>query len=83
MPLNPNAPWLGGEMGAHFESEMEINDFPQHARWKVRLAWQALTAASLQSALAAAASAALAAQHLQCAGALVSHRAPEALRLTA
>ena len=25
-----------GEMGAHFEAEMEINDFPQHARWKVR-----------------------------------------------
>ena len=21
---------------AHFEAELEINDFPQHARWKVR-----------------------------------------------
>ena len=35
---NPSAPWMGpntGQMGAHFEAEMEINDFPQHARWKV------------------------------------------------
>ena len=35
--VNPGAPWMGpisGEMGAHFESELEINDFPQHARWK-------------------------------------------------
>lgn len=22
--------------GPHFEAELEINDFPQHARWKVR-----------------------------------------------
>mmetsp|Transcript_27558 Transcript_27558/g.38040 ORF Transcript_27558/g.38040 Transcript_27558/m.38040 type:complete len:531 (-) Transcript_27558:118-1710(-) len=25
----------GGEMEQHFESELEINDFPQQARWKV------------------------------------------------
>lgn len=23
------------DMGPHFEAELEINDFPQHARWKV------------------------------------------------
>lgn len=23
----------------HYEAELEINDFPQHARWKVRTGW--------------------------------------------
>jgi hypothetical protein len=23
--------------GQHYEAEIEINDFPQHARWKVQL----------------------------------------------
>lgn len=31
--------WGGeGDKTSHFEAELEINDFPQHARWKVRLA---------------------------------------------
>ncbi len=33
-PPVPGAP--GGVAERHFESELEINDFPQHARWKVR-----------------------------------------------
>jgi hypothetical protein len=42
MPAYPQAPsmWAapGSQLpaGPHFESELEINDFPQHARWKVR-----------------------------------------------
>ncbi len=27
--------WVQPEAGPHFEAELEINDFPQHARWKV------------------------------------------------
>lgn len=26
---------LSGQFGKHFEAELEINDFPQHARWKI------------------------------------------------
>lgn len=29
----------------HFETELEINDFPQHARWKVGAGWRALLGA--------------------------------------
>lgn len=42
MPAYPQAPsmWAapGSQLpaGPHFEAELEINEFPQHARWKVR-----------------------------------------------
>ena len=29
------APGEAPERKSHFETELEINDFPQHARWKV------------------------------------------------
>lgn len=33
---HPGAPWGGeGERASHFEAELEINHFPQTARWKV------------------------------------------------
>lgn len=38
----PQAPSMWAQPGSqqpsgpHFEAELEINDFPQHARWKVR-----------------------------------------------
>jgi hypothetical protein len=34
MWAQPGAPQV--EAGPHFEAELEINDFPQHARWKAR-----------------------------------------------
>jgi hypothetical protein len=44
MPAYPQAPSMYAAPGSmqpdsdkpHFEAELEINDFPQHARWKVR-----------------------------------------------
>ena len=43
--LQPKVPSMWAQPGAynpaadkpHFETELEINDFPQHARWKVHL----------------------------------------------
>ena len=35
--------------GMHFEAEIEVNDFPQHARWKARLpTWPFLRSRSLK-----------------------------------
>lgn len=42
--LQPKVPSMWAQPGSyqpdankpHFETELEINDFPQHARWKVR-----------------------------------------------
>ncbi len=33
---NPGIAGVFDPLLPHFESELEINDFPQHARWKVR-----------------------------------------------
>lgn len=31
---------VGAEQTKHYEAELEINDFPQHSRWKVRLCFR-------------------------------------------